>query len=125
MGNHASSPSHCAISGCTRFAKIQGHCLAHVRHLKPNTPASSSSDHSSHPVSRNKKCLAPLCKSLARRGGHCTRHGGGRKCKVDTCSTNAQTGGFCRVHGGGSKCRQPDCNQFARFQGLCLHHSKA
>ncbi|ETW09179.1 hypothetical protein H310_01605 [Aphanomyces invadans] len=118
----------CANINCRRFAKVHGLCLLHNRviirpilppqdrgsRLLPNVPEKRRN--------HNRRCRFDQCRSYARGGGYCTRHGGGRKCSVPGCATSSQTGGYCRQHGGGSKCREPMCRQFARVGGRCLVH---
>ncbi|KAF0742210.1 hypothetical protein LEN26_002730 [Aphanomyces euteiches] len=118
----------CAASPCHRFAKVTGLCLLHSHqdHARQAEPVnflsrllpSSNGKRRNH----NRRCRFGTCRSYARGGGLCTRHGGGRKCSVPGCSTSSQTGGFCRQHGGGSKCKEPTCRQFARVAGRCLQH---
>ncbi|ETV88599.1 hypothetical protein H257_00149 [Aphanomyces astaci] len=120
----------CAHTNCRRFAKIHGVCILHSRVIvRPTSPPQSHSNRSrmlpnAHEKRRNhnRRCRIEQCRSYARGGGYCTRHGGGRKCSVPGCTTSSQTGGYCRQHGGGSKCREPTCRQFARVGGRCLIH---
>ncbi|KDO30271.1 hypothetical protein SPRG_19821 [Saprolegnia parasitica CBS 223.65] len=71
---------------------------------------------------RNRQCAGEGCLAYARRGGYCTKHGGGRKCTIQGCSTTAQAYGICRLHGGGARCKAHGCHQFARSHGVCGQH---
>ncbi|EQC40521.1 hypothetical protein SDRG_02411 [Saprolegnia diclina VS20] len=74
---------------------------------------------------RNRQCAGDGCLAYARRGGYCTKHGGGRKCTIQGCSTTAQAYGICRLHGGGARCKARGCHQFARSHGVCGQHYAA
>ncbi|OQR95216.1 hypothetical protein ACHHYP_00165 [Achlya hypogyna] len=121
----------CIVEGCDRFAKVHGTCLGHVRSkgVLPPLAALVSRVAKKRPVcvrlkNRNRQCAAEGCLAYARRGGYCTKHGGGRKCSIDGCGTTAQAYGICRLHGGGARCKTPGCTQFARAHGVCGLHAK-
>ncbi|EQC36689.1 hypothetical protein SDRG_06124 [Saprolegnia diclina VS20] len=130
----------CAVAGCSKFAKLHGHCIMHWHTQgcksprSPVTPAEppTMSPSGPTPMTRivckakpapaTRMCKTPGCQSYARRFGRCSRHGGASLCTVKGCSTPSQTGGRCRVHGGGSQCKVADCTTFARLHGFCLEH---
>jgi hypothetical protein len=46
-----------------------------------------------------------------------------KACKLDGCKTLARVGGYCIKHGGGKRCVAAQCAKLARFQGsLCKEH---
>ena len=87
-----------------------------------------------------KRCSIADCTKIARKGGKCIAHGGGRRCtepgctkgatgKTDKCiqhgggkrcaeagCTNSAIGKTdkCAQHGGGKRCTEPGCNKSAR-----------
>ncbi|KDO24602.1 hypothetical protein SPRG_10133 [Saprolegnia parasitica CBS 223.65] len=129
----------CSVAGCSKFAKLHGHCIAHWHTQGCQSPRSQAaaepptmSPNGTTPTTRivckakpappTRMCKTPGCQSYARRFGRCSRHGGASLCTVKGCSTPSQTGGRCRVHGGGSQCKVADCTTFARLHGFCLEH---
>ncbi|KDO24596.1 hypothetical protein SPRG_10127 [Saprolegnia parasitica CBS 223.65] len=115
-------PTPCAISDCSKFAKVHALCLVHARVLSlvTSTDASPTTYTKAHRL-----CSERGCASYARRLGKCSRHGGARLCSVRGCATPAQTAGKCRLHGGGTLCKQPGCTSFARTGGWCAPHARS
>ncbi|OQS02107.1 hypothetical protein THRCLA_21505 [Thraustotheca clavata] len=72
-----------------------------------------------------KPCIIPNCRSSARVGPYCCRHGPGtyrKLCDVHGCQNVRHTGGKCIRHGGGRRCRLHGCDTHARTGGYCWRH---
>ncbi|OQS02701.1 hypothetical protein THRCLA_21345 [Thraustotheca clavata] len=101
----------CIVDECIRYAKVHGTCLVHARlkgatiSVPPLLPSLQTLQNPTRPIcvrlkNRNRQCAAIACLAYARRGGYCTRHGGGKKCHIKGCTTKAQAHGICRLHKG-------------------------
>ncbi|OQR86702.1 hypothetical protein ACHHYP_10265 [Achlya hypogyna] len=116
----------CSVLGCTKFAKIRGHCIVHWSQrdtddcASPRSPEATETSREptmspcvpptnrvvckAKPAPATRMCKTPGCQSYARRYGRCSRHGGASMCQVT---------GQCKVGG---------CTTFARLHGYCLEH---
>lgn len=69
-------------------------------------------------------CRHDGCTKVARAGGKCINHGGGKRCGHEGCMKSAQTGGYCWRHGGGNRCGHEGCAKDARKSGYCTQRDK-
>ncbi|KAF0720757.1 Aste57867_36 [Aphanomyces stellatus] len=72
----------CAAFGCSRNVRLGEFCSRHGDLTAPK-----------------KLCSTSGCTNVAHKLHRCVRHGGGRQCLVNGCKTHARTGGYCCRHG--------------------------
>jgi hypothetical protein len=85
--------------------------------------AESNAPASKRTKSRGSTCNSPSCTKLAKMGGFCIAHGGGRRCKHSSgCKSSDQGGGFCKKHGGGKRCQFDGCTKSDVGFGRCTAH---
>jgi hypothetical protein len=76
-----------------------------------------------HATSRGSVCKHATCSKLAKMGGLCIAHGGGRRCRFAAgCKSSDQGGGFCKRHGGGKRCQFDGCEKSDVGFGRCTLH---